>query len=285
MRVTADALAKIPGWFDALDQALFSWFLSEQTAAGRTGDVAEIGVYEGKSAILIGDYLERGEVFTVIDLFEDPSENPQTEAEQKAYAGLTQRVFEANYLSFHPRLPTVVRGESRSILEHARAAAHRFVHIDGSHLYEDVRADLQSARRLLDAGGIVAVDDFRSAHTPGVAAAAWESIVLGGLHGLVVSENKLYATWSDPDAWLKQLIAWLPRSGLGWEQQEVLRRPLLRVWPIAPQGRRVAEAVTPPALLRRIDRARELRRAGMSTGEVARFTARDVAAAVRRRVG
>ena len=113
MRVTSDALAKVPGWFDALDQALFSWFLSEQTAAGQTGDLAEIGVFKGKSAILIGDHLKLGEVFTVIDLFEDPSENPQTEAEQKAYAGLTQRVFEANYLRFHSHLPTVIRGESR----------------------------------------------------------------------------------------------------------------------------------------------------------------------------
>ena len=284
MGVTSDALAKVPGWFDSLDQALFSWFLSEQAAAGQTGDLAEIGVFKGKSAILIGDHLKQGEVFTVIDLFEDPSANPQTEAEQKAYAGLTQRVFEANYLRFHSHLPTVIRGESRSILEHARAGIHRFVHIDGSHLYEDVRVDLESARRLLGGSGVVAIDDFRSAHTPGVAAAVWEAIVTGRLHALVVSENKLYATCTDPDEWLGKLITWLPRSGLGWDQQEVFGRPLLRVWPITPLGRRLAEALAPPAILRRFDGALELRRAGMSLGRIALFEARDVAAAVRRRL-
>jgi Methyltransferase domain len=285
VRVTTDALGKIPGWFDALDQALFSWFLSAQAAAGQTGDLAEIGVFKGKSAILIGDHLQQGEVFTVIDLFEDPSENPQTEAEQKAYAGLTQRVFEANYLCFHSDLPSVIRGESRSILEHARAGAHRFVHIDASHLYEDVRVDLESARRLLGERGVVAIDDFRSAHTPGVAAAVWEAIVMGRLHALVVSENKLYATCPASDEWLEKLTTWLPRSGLGWDQQQVFDRPLLRVWPITPVGRRLAEALAPPAILRRFDETLELRRAGMSLGQVARFEARDLAAALRRRLG
>jgi hypothetical protein len=282
--VTSDALAKVPGWFDDPDQALFHWFLSYQTATGRTGDLAEIGVFKGKSAILIGDHLQRDEVFTVIDLFEDPSDDPRNEAEkQKAYAGLTQRVFETNYLRFHAELPNVIRGDSRSIVEHARIGRHRFVHIDGSHVYEHVRADLESARCLLGEGGIVAVDDYRSIHTPGVSAATWEEAATGGLHALVLSETKLYGTWSEPEDWLNKLIGWLPRSGLGWEQHEVLDTTLLLVWPITPQGRRLAEAMTPPAVLRRIHRASELRRAGLSLGELARFAARDAVRPFRRR--
>jgi hypothetical protein len=286
VRVTGDALAKVPGWFDETDQALFHWFISEETAAGTTGDLAEIGVFKGKSAILIGEHLQGGEVFTVVDLFEDPSDDPQNEAEKrKAYAGLTQRMFEANYRRFHAELPTIIRGDSRSIVEHARIGRHRFVHIDGSHLYANVRADLESARLLMSEGGVVAVDDYRAIHTPGVAAAVWEATVTGGLHALVLSETKLYGTWSDADAWLNKLRAWLPRSGLGWEQHEVLRRPLFLVWPITPRGRRLAEAMTPPAVLRRIDRARELRQAGMSLRELARFAARDAVRVVRRRYG
>ena len=285
MRVTSDALAiKVPGWFDEPDQALFHWFLSQQTASGRTGDLAEIGVFKGKSAIVIGDHLQRDEVFTVIDLFEDASDDPLNQAEQqKAYGGLTQRIFEANYLSFHAQLPNVIRGDSRSIVEHARIGRHRFVHVDGSHVYEHVRADLESARRLLGEGGIVAVDDYRSIHTPGVSAATWEEAVTGGLHTLVLSETKLYGTWSEPQEWLNKLIEWLPRSGLGWELHEVLGAPLFLVWPIMPRGRRLAEAMTPPAVLRRIHRARELRRAGLSFGELARFAARDAARVLRRR--
>jgi hypothetical protein len=283
VRITSEALARVPGWFDDLDQTLFHWFLSEQTAARRTGDLAEIGVFKGKSAILIGEHLQRGEVFTAIDLFEDPSDNPQSEADkQKVYADLTQRIFEANYLLFHSELPNVIRGESRSIVEHARIGRHRFVHVDGSHLYKHVRTDLESARRLLADSGVVAVDDYRSLHTPGVAAAVWEAAVTTALHPLVVSEVKLYGTWSDPDEWLNKLIGWLPRSGLGWEQHEVLRGPVFLVWPIAPARRGLAEAMTPPAVLRRIHRARELRRAGLPLGGLARFAARDVARVFRR---
>jgi hypothetical protein len=283
MRVTSEALAEVPGWFYETDQALFHWFLSEQTAAGRTGDLAEIGVYKGKSAILVGEHLQEGEAFTVVDLFEDPSDDPQNEAEkQKAYPGLTQRIFEANYLRFHAELPTVICGDSRSIVERARIGGHRFVHIDGSHLYEHVSADLASARLLLGEAGVVAVDDYRSIHTPGVAAAVWEAAALGGLHALVVSETKLYGTWSETHEWLDKLVGWLSRSGLGWERHDVLHGPLFLVWPLTPQGRRLAEAMTPPALLRRIDRGRELRQAGMSLGELTRFAARDVVRVFRR---
>jgi hypothetical protein len=54
------------------------------------------------------------------------------------------------------------------------------------------------------------------------------------------------------------------------------------VWPIAPARRGLAEAMTPPAVLRRIHRARELRRAGLPLGGLARFAARDVARVFRR---
>ena len=283
VRVTSDALAKVPGWFDELDQTLFRWLLAEQTADGTTGDLAEIGAFNGKSAILIGDHLQRGEVFTVIDLFEDPSEDPQNEAEkQKAYAGLTQRVFEANYLLFHAELPKVIRGDSQRIVDHARVGRHRFVHVDGSHVYERVRGDLESARRLLSETGVVAVDDYRSIHTPGVAAALWETVAMRDLHALVLTETKLYGTWSDPDKWLRKLVSWLPRSGLGWEKHELSHGPAFLVWPVIPRRERLAEALTPPAVLQRIHRARELRRAGQSLGVLARLGARDAARVIRR---
>jgi predicted O-methyltransferase YrrM len=283
--VDSDVLETVPGWFGPTDQALFRWFLSRQVASGHKGDLAELGVYMGKSAILIGDYLQRpGEAFTVIDLFEEVSDEVENRAEnERTYANLTQRSFEAHYLRFHAQLPRIVRGDSRSITEHARVGSHRFVHVDASHLYEHVRADAESAKRLLSDNGVVVFDDIRSLHTPGVAAAVWEEILKGGLRVLVSSENKLYGTWSDPTAWLDGLRAWLPASGLEWEQQEIAGRPFLRAWasPVRSQTRRAAEALTPPALLWRVDRARELRQAGRSIWDIARMAACSVSRAIR----
>jgi predicted O-methyltransferase YrrM len=283
LTVDSKALETVPGWFEPTDQTLFSWFLSKQVSSGQKGDLAELGVYMGKSAISIGDHLQDGEVFTVIDLFEEISEEVENQAENEStYADLTQRSFEANYLRFHDQLPRIIRGDSRRITEHARVGAHRFVHVDASHLFEHVRADAASARRLLSEGGVVVFDDIHSIHAPGVAAAVWDEVLNGGLHVLVTSENKLYGTWSERTQWLDDLRAWLPRSGLEWEQQEVAGRPLLRVWtyPVRSHTRRAVEALTPPALLRRIDRARDLHRTGMSVREIARVMGRSVFRAI-----
>lgn len=59
-------LKDVPGWFPPLDQVLFTWFLEKQQLAG---DLLELGVYMGKSAILLGHHLRPGEAFTVCDLF------------------------------------------------------------------------------------------------------------------------------------------------------------------------------------------------------------------------
>ncbi|MFI1177345.1 class I SAM-dependent methyltransferase [Streptomyces melanogenes] len=108
-------------------------------------------------------------------------------------------MFEANYLRFHRRLPTVIQPSSCAITAHALERSCRFVHIDASHLYHHVRADIAAARQLLAEDGIVSLDDFRSPHTPGVAAATWEAVLTTGLKPVVLTENKLYGTWGSPD--------------------------------------------------------------------------------------
>ncbi|UBU12667.1 hypothetical protein [Nonomuraea gerenzanensis] len=52
------ALERIPGWFWPTDQRLFEWFPSGE---GASGDVLEMAAYLGKSAVLIGAHVRRGE--------------------------------------------------------------------------------------------------------------------------------------------------------------------------------------------------------------------------------
>jgi Methyltransferase domain len=244
-------LATIPGWFSLQDQMLFRWFLKEQDRREIAGDLAEFGVYMGKSAVVLGEYLRPGETFTVIDLFESPASDSDNQTEKvNAYSDLTQRAFEANYLRFHDRLPVVVRGPSSEILNHAAASAHRFVHVDASHLYEHVRTDVASARALLHETGLVAFDDIRSVHTPGVAAAVWASVDNGGLRPIVMSQGKLYGTWGRAETWKDCLLSWLPSSGLAHEVQQVAGEPLIRVWQSAGTGvvTRAARSLLPPVV-------------------------------------
>lgn len=236
----------IPGWFPQLDVDIFRFILEEQTRAGATGDLAEMGAYMGKSAVVIGSYQQPHEIFTVIDLFEDSGVDVANECENKEqYGGLSQRAFEENYLRFHAKLPVVVKGASGTLRRFAADGGHRFVHIDASHLYKLARLDIETARALLRPDGIVVLDDFQSMHTPGVAAATWEA-VSAGLNPIVITPQKMYATWADTGWWQHNLSQWLRTTGYLQETQEVAGRPLIRAWTPAPlpsRSRRLIDGV------------------------------------------
>jgi predicted O-methyltransferase YrrM len=248
--VADSVIADIPGWFFSADILLFRFILSHQVDDGQLGDLVEMGVYQGRSAVLIGSYLQTDETFTVVDLFEDGQSTDGANARENvaSYEGFTRRVFEKNYTDVHGTLPRVVQGLSSSIGEVARTGQHRFVHIDASHLYDHVRSDIAMANELLKPNGIVVLDDFRSEHTPGVAAAAWEAVA-AGMHPIALSSTKLYGTWGDVTPWLRSISQWLPSSGLEYETQSVAKNELFRVWfPPRPAARWLPPVAVKPAL-------------------------------------
>ncbi|MFF2379989.1 class I SAM-dependent methyltransferase [Streptomyces sp. NPDC058108] len=201
-------LEDVPGWFPVLDQMLFKWFLDRQESAGTRGDLLEVGVYMGKSAIFLGHHLGEGERYTVCDLFEGDAPDGANRAEStKSYSRLTRKAFEENYLAFHDELPRVLPGPSSLVPAEVAPRSCRFVHIDASHLYEHVHGDIGAARDALLPGGGVVLDDFRSEHTPGVSIAAWEAVLNRGLRPVCLSTQKLYGTWDDPEEVQEALLA------------------------------------------------------------------------------
>ncbi|MFI6844103.1 class I SAM-dependent methyltransferase [Kitasatospora sp. NBC_00085] len=195
-------LDDVPGWFWDHDRHLFEWFLARQEKAGVTGNLLEMGAYLGRSAIVIGGHLQPAETFTVCDLFDSDAPDDENAAEMTmSYRKtLTRSAFESNYLSFHKSLPEIIQAPTSSLAGgRIPAGAFRFIHIDASHLYEHVVGDLQVARAALQPEGVVVLDDYRSAHTPGVAAATWEAVFNHGLKPIVLTECKFYGTWGDPE--------------------------------------------------------------------------------------
>jgi hypothetical protein len=212
--VTDAQVAAIPGWFPRIDVALFRFFLGEQVRQGQAGDLAELGVYLGASATLIGAYQQPGETFTVVDLFGGSAPDPGNRDENgRYYEKVSQPAFEANYRRVHHDLPVVIRGTSTSIRGRAARSRHRFVHIDASHEYSHVREDIETAKELLSADGIVVVDDYREEVFPGVGAAVWPELS-EGLVPLALTPQKLYATWGDPAPWQRSLRVWPEGRGL-----------------------------------------------------------------------
>lgn len=225
------SLDDVKGWFPKIDQLLFTWLLDRQERRGERGDLVELGSYLGKSAILMGRHVKEGETFTVCDLFDGDAPDDSNRAEmQGSYSTLTRQAFESNYRAFHDRLPDIVQGPTSVILDHVQPETCRFVHVDASHLYEHVHADIQAAQVLLPSGGLIVCDDYRSEHTPGVSAAVWESVATGGLRPICVTTQKFYGTWGDADAVQDDLLDWLASRDDAWhEVQEVAGRRLVRV--------------------------------------------------------
>jgi hypothetical protein len=224
-------LDDVPGWFPVLDQLLFDWFLSRQETAEMRGDLLEVGVYMGKSAIFVGRHQQPGERYTVCDLFEGDAPDDANQAEStKSYSALTRRVFEDNYLSFHDELPRVLQGPSSVVPGEVEPRSCRFVHIDASHLYEHVHGDIGAAHDLLLPDGIVVLDDFRSEHTPGVSVATWEAVLNRGLRPICLSTQKLYGTWGDPEPIQEELLAMVrQRSDCHLSVQEAAGHRIVRL--------------------------------------------------------
>ena len=255
---TADAaqrprsLNDVKGWFPSLDQVLFDFFLRRQERLGEHGDLMEMGAYMGKSAIFTAAYLRAGERYTVCDLFdaEDaPDENNAAEA-RKSYSTLTRTAFEQNYLAFHDELPDVIQGTTSVVPSLVDDDTCRFVHVDASHLYEHVHADIDAAKDVLGPDGIVVLDDFRAEHCPGVAAATWGAVASTGLKPLCITATKFYGTWGDYDAIHADLAAFLKGRDDMWHgAEEVAGFPMIRISgkkakpPEQPASRHAGEAI------------------------------------------
>ncbi len=224
----------IQGWLYPEDVLVFQEINAFQGLDTLKGDLLEIGVYYGKSAILMGYFTRDDEGLVVCDLFQSPAPTRKNQAEKQFwYSQLTQTIFETNYLRFHAELPSMVSCPSTELIRIGLLKRNfRFVHIDGSHLYSIVRQDLRTAKRLLLRNGIVAIDDYRSIHTPGVAAATWQEVTSGSLIPFCLTPQKMYATWDESNAaaFRKHLTIWAKkRSDLIAEIETVYGWKLLRL--------------------------------------------------------
>jgi predicted O-methyltransferase YrrM len=179
----------IPGWLHRSDGLVIEALCRLQTRAACAADIMEIGVYHGRSAILLGYLLQEGERLFACDLFED-----QQGSGQRHYASVTQGAFEAEYGKYHATPPVIVKGPSSELSRRGLAcASFRLIHVDGSHEPAAVAQDLRTARELLVPGGVVVFEDDHSVHVPGIPPAVRHALGSGALRALCITAGKTYA--------------------------------------------------------------------------------------------
>lgn len=122
----------------------------QELATGR--HVLEIGSAFGYSAIAMA---QTAEDVTLVDPFEQYSRS-ELRANLQA-AGTLART-------------RIITGESQGVLPALRQRGERFglIFIDGDHSRDTVRADLDNALALLDAGGVLCAHDYGEDTCPGV---------------------------------------------------------------------------------------------------------------------
>jgi hypothetical protein len=242
-RFVEQGLATIPGWLDKFDARVFLSIQETQREAAVTGDVLEIGVYLGRSAVLLGYFVRPHERFIVCDLFL-MSEMEGSDPAQRLSA------FRANYLRFHQSLPDIRVGLSSQLIDE-RADAFRFIHVDGSHNFEEVANDIRIVRRLATSDAVVVFDDVRTREWPGVAAAVWAAVANQTIIPFAMT-NKLYCTIDDRPEYLESII----RTTRATRSFRTAIHPIAGHDVIAlsptpePAARRFIRELTPPALLR-----------------------------------
>jgi Methyltransferase domain len=189
---------QIPGFFYLADFMLFDFILGHQLDSGVAGEMLEIGVYRGKSAILMGCGLRPDERLIACDLFDKVmSHEDLGSAHRETYGGLDVAEFCRNWDHYHSRRQLDVRVcDSAQLTE---LPPLRFTHIDGCHNYQCVRGDIKLAAKHTGQRGVISLDDYGIAEEPGVAAAISEAIAASELFPFCASDMKLYAATNNDD--------------------------------------------------------------------------------------
>lgn len=147
------------GWFGKESSAIWDILLEFQSKNNISGNIGEIGVWHGKSALLGAMHQKADEGLLLID------PRPMVEAKNllgKAHPNTKCFFFES--ISSHFR---------RSELYSKGASSFRWFHIDGEHSSQSVFLDLEIANFLLSEDGIISVDDFFFAAYPQVTEAVF----------------------------------------------------------------------------------------------------------------
>jgi hypothetical protein len=151
--------AGVEGWFFPVDAHLFGIVDELQKRQGVRGNLFEIGVHHGKTALFLARMAAEGELLGVCDVFGDQALNVDRSGEG------SRELFERNIGDFPVR---IFQKRSAELTAEETTRGCRFFHIDGGHRPEDVMADMRTAVDALLPNGVIAVDDVFNPSWPGV---------------------------------------------------------------------------------------------------------------------
>ena len=166
---TNDAIAiskqgvKIGGWLSREAILLISLIDEVQQQNNLQGNIFEIGVHHGKSAILFTHFLRENEVLDVCDIFGDQSQN-------KSKSGDGDKEIFLNNIKQHgkDKIGSIYQMLSFKLEDENLDKNYRIFHIDGGHDTDEALFDLNLAATLIIDQGVIILDDPFRPDWPGV---------------------------------------------------------------------------------------------------------------------
>ncbi len=150
----ADGYMRIRGMSSRFAAAICGHVVHRQSALGIRGDLVEIGTFEGRFFVAMAMLLDPGEHALGIDVFSWPSAAVYDRLlENCAAAGLAA----VSYTAWKADTRAITASDLRARLPSGRA---RFVHVDGEHVPDCLRNDLELAHAVLHPDGVIALDDM-----------------------------------------------------------------------------------------------------------------------------
>jgi Methyltransferase domain len=159
------AFDRIEGWLSP-DAALMFMAYNEVIAAHDiAGDVLEIGVHHGLSAMALGAMRREGAQLVAIDLFDELQERNVSGSGSGSRAR-----FERNLHEFFGDIAFVrcIAAPSNTLVPADVGSGFSFCHVDGGHTARETYQDLDLCSRILLPGGLLALDDYFNPAFPGV---------------------------------------------------------------------------------------------------------------------
>jgi hypothetical protein len=164
-----DTLPDIEGWFSPDAALMFMAYNQLLAARGLSGDVLEIGVHHGKSAIAVAALRGKGRRFFAVDLFEE------LQAQNHSGSGSgSKAAFLRNMDQFFDDtgFMRAIAGASGDLTPSQLGYEFAFCHIDGGHSAAETYGDLDLSYRISLPGGLIALDDYFNPAWPGVSEGA-----------------------------------------------------------------------------------------------------------------
>lgn len=150
----------IAGWFFTPDMISFYLLALIQKAMGVGGHCCEVGVYHGKSLVLLSLLKAENEYLFAYDLFHGEALH-KTKLNLETYGNSKNIEYIQGNTSDY----------TQAMLDEKLGGGIRLLHIDAGHEYHEVLQQLLQFTPYVISGGIIIMDDYQDREFPGIEAA------------------------------------------------------------------------------------------------------------------